>query len=106
MEYYDEVVEIEDKPGHVKPIMESGVLGNTFHDDIELTKPTVTKNQIKLKVLMVRFQETPKIVLRKAVDKVADRQVQLIVTDSHKKSIVLHRIQTAVTQTNRIVSST
>lgn len=45
MEYYDEVVEIEDKPGHVKPIMESGVIGNTFHDDIEESKPTVTKKK-------------------------------------------------------------
>lgn len=39
MEYYDEVVEIEDRPGNIKPGIESGVIG----DDMELNKPTVKK---------------------------------------------------------------
>lgn len=41
MEYYDEVVEIEDRPGNIKPITESGVIGKSLEDDLELNKPTV-----------------------------------------------------------------
>lgn len=41
MEYYDEVVEIEDKPG--SSITESGVISKSFQDDMELNKPTVMR---------------------------------------------------------------
>lgn len=41
MEYYDEVVEIEDRPGNIRPIVESGVIGKAIQDDMELNKPTV-----------------------------------------------------------------
>lgn len=42
MEYYDEVVEIEDSPNNIKPIMESGVIGaGKSNDDMELKKPSV-----------------------------------------------------------------
>lgn len=43
MEYYDEVVEIEDMPGNIKPSIEPGVIGKSPEDDSELSKPMVTK---------------------------------------------------------------
>lgn len=43
MEYYDEVVEIEDRPGNIKPLNEPAGIGKSFQDDIELSKPSVSK---------------------------------------------------------------
>lgn len=57
MEYYDEVVEIEDKPGNIRPIVESGVIGKAIQDDMELNKPPVNilSTLSTLRMSMVKF---------------------------------------------------
>lgn len=43
MEYYDEVVEIEDKSGNARSNNESDTIGRSIPDDLELKKPMVNK---------------------------------------------------------------
>ncbi|KAG4079329.1 hypothetical protein HA402_008021 [Bradysia odoriphaga] len=45
MEYYDEVVEIEDQAGHNKSITEPGIIGKSMPDDEDLTKATGSGRQ-------------------------------------------------------------
>lgn len=41
MEYYDEVVEIEDTPGNIKSNIEPGIIDQPLNKGIKLDKPPV-----------------------------------------------------------------
>ncbi len=67
MEYYDEVVEMEDVPGIKKPTIESGIIGKSLPDDMELNRLTVKIGRIvQSEMISICISGNSKIVIQES----------------------------------------